>query len=132
MTSAANIASMDSLENALNAQYQTEINNAETFQRSKDFGRTVAERIFTWSTTDGSDHANDPYTPNGGLRDHGQIRHLIQQLWQNLIGVITGRFVQAVATGTASPLPPPYSTDPNSAYYAMVKEVYDVSQTLDT
>ncbi|HKC36119.1 MAG TPA: vanadium-dependent haloperoxidase, partial [Chitinophagaceae bacterium] len=38
--------------------------------------------------------------------------------------------VQGSTTGTASPLPPPYSTDPNSAYYAMVKEVYDVSQTL--
>jgi hypothetical protein len=52
-TSAANIVSMDSLENALNSEYQSQV-NTETFQRSKDFGRTVAERIFTWSTTDGS------------------------------------------------------------------------------
>src|SRR6185436_11904271 len=33
-------------------------------------------------------------------------------------------------TGTASSLPPTYSTDLNSPYYAMVKEVYDVSLTL--
>ena len=39
-------------------------------------------------------------------------------------------FVQGSATGTAEPLPPPYLTAPNSAYYAMVKEVYDVSLTL--
>jgi hypothetical protein len=39
-------------------------------------------------------------------------------------------FVQGSTTGTASPVPPPYSTDPNSAYYAMVKEVFDISQTL--
>src|SRR5258706_11783498 len=31
-TSAANIASMDSLENALNAEYQSELNDAETFE----------------------------------------------------------------------------------------------------
>jgi phage-related protein len=38
--------------------------------------------------------------------------------------------VQGSLTGTSSPLPPHYSTDPNSAYYAMVKEVYDISQAL--
>src|SRR4030095_9475705 len=51
--SAANVASMDSLENALNAQYESEIDNVATFQRSKDFGSAVAERIYNWSTTDG-------------------------------------------------------------------------------
>src|SRR6187401_1906341 len=52
-TTATNVASMDSLETALNAEYQSQV-NSETFQRSTDFGRTVAERIYTWSTTDGS------------------------------------------------------------------------------
>jgi hypothetical protein len=126
-TSAANVASMDSLENALNSEYQSEI-NAETFQRSKDFGRTVAERIFNWSTTDGSANANQPYSmaalplwqptaPNPTA--------VAEPYWGN-----NRQFVQGSSVGTASPLPPPYSTDPNSEYYAMVKEVYDVSQTL--
>ena len=126
---AADVATMDSLENALNAQYQTEINNAETFQRSKDYGRTVAERIFTWSTTDGSDHANDPYTPNGPpgswTNTAPNPTGILEPYWGN-----NRSFVAGVATGTASPLPPAYSTDPNSDYYAMVKEVYDVSLTL--
>jgi hypothetical protein len=39
-------------------------------------------------------------------------------------------FVPGSLTGTSSPPPPPYSTDPGSAYYAMVKEVYNVSQAL--
>ena len=126
-TSAANIASMDSLENALNATYQSEV-NAETFQRSKDFGRTVAERIFTWSTIDGSLNVNPPYVMSA------------LPLWQptapnpaGVAGPYWGNnrpFVQGSTTGTASPLPPSYSTDPNSAYYAMVKEVYDISQAL--
>lgn len=127
-TTAANVASMDSLENALNATYQSEVNNAETFQRSKDFGRTVAERIFIWSTTDGSLNVNPPYVMAA------------LPLWQPtppnppaVVGPYWGNnrpFVQGSTTGTASPAPPAYSTDPNSAYYAMVKEVYDVSQTL--
>jgi len=126
-TTAANVASMDSLENALNAEYQSQV-NAETFQRSKDFGRTVAERIYTWSTTDGSLNTNPPYVmaalplwqptaPNPST--------VADPYWGN-----NRLLVQGSTTGTDSPLPPPYSTDPNSAYYAMVKEVYDISQAL--
>jgi hypothetical protein len=126
-TTAANVASMDSLENALNTEYQSQV-NAETFQRSKDFGRTVAERIYTWSTTDGSLNTNPPYAmaalplwqptaPNPST--------VADPYWGN-----NRLLVQGSTTGTDSPLPPPYSTDPNSAYYAMVKEVYDISQAL--
>jgi hypothetical protein len=103
-TSATNIASMDSLENALNAEYQSELNNAETFQRSKDFGRTVAERIFTWSTTDGSLTIYPTYIPPAS------------PLWNNtapnpaaIVGPYWGNnrpFVQGSTAGTSSPLPP--------------------------
>jgi hypothetical protein len=127
-TSAANVAAMDSLENALNAQYESEINNAATFQRSKDFGRTVAERIYTWSTTDGSLNSNPPYVmaalplwqptaPNPST--------VADPYWGNNRLMVTGS-----TDGTASPLPPTYSTVPGSDYYNMVKEVYDISQTL--
>ena len=127
-TTAANIASMDSLENVLNAQYETELNNVAIFQRSKDFGRTVAERIFTWSTTDGSLNVYPPFVAPA------------PPLWSNTAPNPTGiadpywgtnrLMVQGSITGIASPLPPTYSTVPGSDYYNMVKEVYDVSQTL--
>jgi len=127
-TSAIQIASMDSLENALNSEYQSQVNSV-TFERSKSFGRTVAERIFDWSATDGSNHANDPYSPNGGVGSWTNTAPnpvgIAEPYWSN-----NRPFVQGSDNGTASPLPPTYSTDPNSAYYAMVKEVYDVSQTL--
>jgi hypothetical protein len=126
-TSATNIASMDSLENALNATYQTEI-DAETFQRSKDFGTTVAERIFTWSTTDGSLTVYPTYVPAAlplWTPTPPNPPGIADPYWGN-----NRLFVQGSTTETASPPPPPYSTDPNSAYYAMVKEVYDISQTL--
>ena len=127
-TSSVNVAAMDSLENALNNQYQSEINNAATFQRSKDFGKSVAERIYHWSTTDGSLNSYPSYIMSP------------LPLWQptapnpsTVADPYWGKnrlFVQGSTTGTDSPLPPSYSTDPNSAYYAMAKEVYDVSQTL--
>lgn len=125
---AVNVGSMDSLENALNSQYAAEVNNAATFQRSKDFGKTVAERVHQWSTTDGSLNSNPPYVmsplplwqptaPNPST--------VADPYWGN-----NRLLVQGSTTGIASPPPPAYSTVPGSAYYNMVKEVYDVSQTL--
>ena len=60
--SAANITSMDSLEAALNLQYNREA-DAETINRSVAFGKAVAQKIFEWSETDGYQHINDPYNP---------------------------------------------------------------------
>jgi len=60
--SAANITSMDSLEAALNLQYNSEA-EAETINRSVAFGKAVAQKIFEWSETDGYQHINDPYNP---------------------------------------------------------------------
>ncbi|MDQ6608411.1 MAG: hypothetical protein M3Y85_01150, partial [Bacteroidota bacterium] len=53
-TSEANKISIDSLENALNTVYKSEVPNDEAFQRSAAFGKEVAKRIYNWSLTDGS------------------------------------------------------------------------------
>lgn len=127
-SSAANIASMDSLENALNAEYQSQA-SPEIFQRSIDFGKTVAQKIFDWSKTDGALTVNPPFVPPVGTG-----------IWSNTPPNPTAIFapywgnnrllVQGSLDNTSSPPPPSYSTDPSSDYYAMVKEVYDVSQAL--
>ena len=121
-------SSIDSLENVLNSQYESEINNSETFQRSKEFGTTVAERVFQWSTNDGSLTVYPAYVPAAF------------PLWNNsapnpaaIVGPYWGNnrpFVAGSTTGTASPLPPTYSEVAGSPYYEMVKEVYDISQAL--
>ena len=127
-TSTANKNSMDSLENALNANYQNDVNPA-TFQRSVQFGKAIAQLIFDWSVADGANHANDPYTapvgpglwvptPPANLAPFGPY-------WKNNRLMVSGSL-----NGSAPPPPPPYSTNPGSAYYEMVKEVYDISQTL--
>lgn len=120
-------ASMDSLENALNAAYQSEV-DAQTFQRSKNFGQAVAEKVFNWSTTDGSLTVYPAYVPPPS------------PLWNNtppnpagIVGPYWGNnrhFVPGSTSGTDSPLPPTYSEVPGSPYYEMVKEVYDISQVL--
>ena len=122
------ISSMDSLENALNTEYEGQINNATTFQRSKDFGRTVAERVFNWSTTDGSLNVYPPYVPPALPQWNNTAPNpsgIADPYWGN-----NRLMVQGSTTGIASPLPPPYSIVPGSDYYNMVKEVYDVSQSL--
>ncbi len=126
--SAALMASIDSLEDALSLQHQTEC-SVDVFQRSVQFGTTVAELIFNWSKADGSSTPYPPFVPPVG-----------PGVWSptapNPTGVFApywGRnrlFVTGSLHNTASPAPPPYSTDPNSAYYQMVKEVYDISQVL--
>ena len=124
-----NVSSMDSLENALNQEYQSDPGvDAAEFTRSVNFGKTVAQRIFDWSKTDGASTVYLPYIPLGPgfwAPTPPNFPAPLGPYWGN-----NRLMVQGSLTGTESPAPPVYSTDPNSAYFAMVKEVYDVSLTL--
>ncbi len=127
-TSAANTTSIDSLENALNMVYKGEV-DASTFDRSKEFGKTVAQLIFNWSQTDGTYNLYPAYvapigagfwvptppafSPARGVH-FGDIR-------TNMPGVLNENL---------PPAPVSYSTDITSSYYAGMKEVYDTKQLL--
>ena len=126
--SAPNLASMDSLENALNAEYMPGL-HPETYQRSVAFGKTVAQRIFDWSKTDGSLTIYPPYSAPPGTGNWSPTAPNPTTVFAPNWGK-NRLFVTGSLDNSSSPLPPPYSTDPNSAYYQMVKEVYDISQTL--
>jgi len=119
---------MDALEQSLNDQYQSEISPDE-FQRSQNFGREVARRIFEWSKTDGALTVYPTYVPPTGVGIWSPTAPnptaIASPYWGN-----NRLFVQGSLDNTSSSPPPPYSTDPSSAYYKMVKEVYDVSQSL--
>lgn len=127
---AANKLSVDSLEQALNAKYQTEV-DPETFQRSADFGKEVAKRVLEWSEKDGAYASYLPYTSPVGvglwvptppnfaaatLVHYGDLRPLMP----------------GVLNETLAGPPTPYSTDPSSDFYKNMKEVYDISQTRTT
>ena len=128
ITSDANKAAMKKLEDSLNAIYQNEISDAATFKRSVDRGQQVAQLIFAWAETDGYKNAQGNYTPLGA------------GYWAPTLPAFLAAFgphwgenrlmVAGSLDGGAQPAPPSYSTDPSSAYYQTVKEVYDISQTL--
>ena len=128
-TSNANKASMDSLENALNSVYQTEVNNNNEFQRSVQFGKSIAQLIFDWSKTDGASVANASYTAPVGdglwVPTPPALAAAFGPYWGNNRLMVPGSL-----NGSTPAPPPPYSTNPSSDYYQMVKEVYDISQTL--
>jgi hypothetical protein len=125
----ANKASIDSLENALNADYKTQLNDTAIFNRSVAFGKAVAQMIFDWSQTDGASLANAAYTPPVGpglwVPTPPAFAAPYGPYWGN------NRLLFANSlSGSAQQAPPSYSTDTASDYYKMMKEVYDVSQTL--
>ena len=129
-TSAANKASIDSLEGVFNTKYQTEINSVG-FQRSTDFGKQVASVVFEWSKTDGTLDVRPAYVPPVGP---GLWVPTPPAFVANPVNPYVGlnrTFITGL-TNSVTALPPPvtYSTDPNSDYYKTVKELYDVSQNL--
>jgi len=125
--SALNKGSMDSLENALNTDFTNEVGTEEV-QRSIDFGREVARRVFEWSKTDGSLTVRPIYVPPVGTGLWAPTPPNFPAAVNPYLGL--NRLMVAGSNDGASQPPPVYSTAPGSAYYAMVKEVYDISQNL--
>jgi hypothetical protein len=140
-TSDANKTSMNNLENTLQAIYANET-DAATLHRSIAFGKEVATRIFAWAAIDGSGNVNPQYIPASQFIGPG---FWVQSVGAgNTLATTPPNNPQAVApysyqlrlitpdvtTGTALEPPPPYSADPASPFFAMVKDVYDKSQNL--
>ena len=128
----ASKASIDSLENALNEVFKTQTRSS-TFERSAAYGKAIAQLIFDWSKTDGALNVNPPYTPPGTLP--GAPPGLWVPFPSTAVPVLpyAGKWrllVKGSDVGSEPSLPPVYSTSPSSPYYAMVKDVYDVSQSL--
>jgi len=128
LASPAYKSSMDSLENALKNEYQQQV-NATTFQRSENFGRQVAQLVFDWSKTDGALTAWPAYQMSSDVTKWRPVAPNPTTVSAPYWG-LNRLFVRGSTDNTASPPPPEYSIDPNSAYFKMVKEVYDISQTL--
>ena len=127
-TAAANKTAINDLENNLSNSYATEV-DAATMLRSVAFGKEVATRVANWAASDGFANVNPPYVPPVGpglwvptapsppVNPYAFQRRLI---------------VPGSSEGTALQPLPPFSTNPNSAFYAMVKEIYDASLVLTT
>jgi Periplasmic copper-binding protein (NosD) len=129
-TSAANKATIDSLETAWNTKLLSET-NASGLQRSTDFGKQVASVVFEWSKIDGTLDVRPAYVPPVGP---GLWVPTPPAFVANPVNPYLGlnrTFIAGLASSIAiTPPPVMYSTDPNSDYYKMAKELYDVSQNL--
>ncbi len=125
---AADKIAIDSLEAALKQEFLDD-QPESIITSSSNFGKAVATAIFNWAETDGYKNANNPYTiPTGsGLwkPTAPAFANPATPYWGNNRTIIAG---STNNTQAGSPLP--YSTDPASTFYTMVKEVYDASFAL--
>jgi len=118
-------------EDSLNAVYATEIGNSATFERSKAFGKAIAQKVAEWAATDHpwiswqpmvlTDNSpgkwwpenNNPVMANG-LAYWGDTRTIVAGSIDNVTG----------QTYTYN------DEDKYSPYYKDFQEVYDISKNL--
>lgn len=133
-TAAANKTAINELENSLHAGYADEA-DAATLARSKAFGKEVATRVANWAASDGTSAiANLTYVlpPGTGFPPTGTGLWIPTASTPPINPFMSQRrlLVPGSDEGTELAPPPVFSSDPSSAYYAMVKRVYDASITL--
>ncbi|MEO6538158.1 MAG: vanadium-dependent haloperoxidase [Ferruginibacter sp.] len=125
---AANKASIDSLENAYNNSLSPAIGST-VFERSQTYGRAIATAMYNWYKTDNINLGNAGYVPpvfpGAWVPTPPAFASPIMPY------VSAARPFLAVDLAGVSPAPLyAYSEVPGSDFYNMVKNVYDVSKTL--
>jgi hypothetical protein len=126
----ANLASIDSLENAYNQNSHTNP-SSDKFLRSQAYGKSIAAAMHDWFLTDNFNPGNAGYVPpvffGAWVPTPPAFANGINPYLSS-----ARFFLASNASITIPPAPYPYSEDANSDFYKMVKKVYDVSKTLTT
>lgn len=124
----ADKASIDSLEKAYNDRFRLHVPEA-VITRSQSFGRSIADAIYNWSTTDNFNLSSVGYTlpvcPSCWVPTPPAFASPVGPFLAN-----SRPFLAYSLTATAPPLPFPYSEDPSSEFYKAAKEVYDIGKAL--
>lgn len=124
----ADKSAIDSLENALKQEFLSS-QSPSLIEASSDFGKAVANAVFNWAETDGYKNAGRQYTvPTvAGLwvPTAPSYANPVSPYWGENRPVIKGSIDNTQPNAVIA-----YSTDPKSAFYQMVKQVYDASQNL--
>ncbi|KAA9040846.1 vanadium-dependent haloperoxidase [Ginsengibacter hankyongi] len=130
--SASQNFTIDSLEKSLDSLFKSRIPNY-IFDRSVNFGQSISNAIYAWSTSDGGDKAYlnpfpNTYTPPAGpglwVPLPGQFAQLPN--WGN-----NRTFIKNNAAGTQPAPPPAYSIETSSKFYQDELEVYNESINQD-
>ena len=124
----ANNASIDSLENAHNKKLSAGL-GAATFERSQEYGRSVATAIYNWSLSGNFNPSNAGYVPP---IFPGSWVPTPPAFANGVMPYISSArtFLASNTTAKAAPFPFAYSELPGSDFYKMVYNVYNVGQTL--
>jgi hypothetical protein len=130
-TTPANLAKIDSLEQAFNDQFKKETPGI-VLQHSIAYGKRVAQSIFDWSKSDGVAEAaakNSSYIiPTGpGLWERTPPAYVFPV---NVYAGETRTFVKNSPALTLAPPPIPYSEEVGSDFYNQVNYVYEYSFVL--
>ncbi len=128
-----NRARIDAMESAWQAEAEEAV-GTETARRSAEHGRAVADAVFAWSRSDGGHEGylrNFPtdYVPPVGPGLWVPTGPAFQRALQPYWGA-NRPFVLPAGDACNPGPPPPYSTDPESQFYAEGLEVYETAQTL--
>ncbi len=124
VTDAYNETAVVGLKNELSEQYRAEVGDA-VFERSFTFGEEVANRIFEWSKTDKAAWPTSYTIPQGNGIWHSETGAApANPYWGYNRLMVTGSLDNVISP------PLTYSTDPASAYYQDMLEVYEVSKNL--
>jgi PAP2 superfamily len=126
----ANLASIDSLENAYNKNSHTNP-GSDKFLRSQAYGKSIAAAMHDWFLTDNFNPGNAGYVPpvffGAWVPTPPAFANGINPY------LSTARYFLASNASIAVPRAPfPYSEDANSDFYNMVKKVYDISKVRTT
>lgn len=132
--SSANMHSIDSLESANDNLYSKHYNE-RILERSRHYGRAVADAVFNWSVSDGGNQAYLDIFPAGYTSPPGiekwvptppQFQSAMLPYWGN-----NRTMVPANGPGPVDPpAPPPFSTSAGSPFYDAAYEVYSTGQHL--
>jgi PAP2 superfamily len=128
------VFSVDSLkkyETSTFAMYKETINDDSTYQRSVNFGDTIAARILRRAKADGYllSRSKPKYL---GSNDPGMWRPTppdymdgVEWCWNTMKPMVMDSASQFMP-----PKPPPYNPDTNSVFFKSVKEVYTINKNL--
>lgn len=127
-TKPAQLASIDSLETLYVNKFETVVPPGFDLPASIQFGKNIATGVKEWSKTDGASTASIPYTPLGeGYWEPTAPAYAAAAVpgWGNNKTILNGSTINIYC-----PEPLSFSANPCSPFYAMVKDLQEVSKAL--
>lgn len=128
-TKQTNTVIIDSLESVYKNKYATTVTNNFSIDESVQYGKAIATAVIEWCKLDNSSNSATVYTALcEGYWEPTAPAFAAPAVpgWGNNKTIIKGSI-----DNTAAQAPIPFSRNPGSSFYEMVKELYTISQSLN-